>query len=50
MYAFKVFVSTIVFIMVLVVTFSALSASKRTKITAMIIDIIYALCLIAIWG
>ena len=50
MYAFKVFVSTLVLIMVLIVTYAGLVAPKKQKTTAIIMDIIYALCLIAIWG
>ena len=50
MYAFKVFVSTILLLMVLIITYASFNMPKRSKITAIIIDIIYGLCFIAIWG
>lgn len=50
MYAFKVVVTTLIFLMMIMVVFAALRGSKNTKVYSAIYIIIQGLCIIAIWG
>lgn len=50
MFAFKVMVSTILLFMVLIIAYAAFSMPKKSKVTAIMIIIVYGLCFIAIWG
>lgn len=50
MYAFKVFTSTLMIIMIALMFYSAYKNEKSGRITALLMAIIYALGIIAIWG
>lgn len=50
MYAFKIAVSTVVFLMMLLVLFAGFKGNKTTKFFAGVWLLIEGLCIIAIWG
>lgn len=50
MYAFKVVVTTLIFLMMVMIVFAALNGNRNTKIYSMIYIVIQGLTIIAIWG
>lgn len=50
MYAFKVFVSTLIALMIIIVFCAGFKANKSGKMVSAAIAIIYALAIVAIWG
>ena len=50
MYAFKVFVSTLVMIMIGLMFYSATQSEKKGRLAALLMAVVYGLCLIALWG
>ena len=50
MYAFKVFVSTLILILMFFVFWAGLKGDKGTKVSAAIVSFVYTLAIIAIWG
>ena len=50
MYAFKVFVSTLIVGMIAVIFYAGFKGDKSAKMTSSIMAIVFALAIIAIWG
>lgn len=50
MYAFKVFVSTIVIILMLTMFYIYFKSDKNGKTVSMVLAMVYALSIVAIWG
>lgn len=51
MFAFKVFVSTLVMVMILILLYSAYKADKPSgKVVIFVMLLIYALCIVGMWG
>lgn len=51
MYAFKVFVSTLIILVILLLSWACIKAKDKSGTTiACILMIVYALSLVAIWG
>ena len=50
MYAFKIVVTTLILIVAVIIAYTGLKSPKQTKTAAIIVEILYAMCLIAIWG
>ena len=50
MYAFKVFVSTLIIMMIACIFCAGFTGNKSTKIVAAVMAIVYGLAIVAIWG
>ncbi len=50
MYAFKVFTSTLIMIMIALMFYTAFKSDKTGKLVSCLMGIVYALSIIAIWG